>query len=937
MIVRPSKAAISFVYDGTLNGFIVEHTGFRYDKEFDIRDFGAIGDGTTDNTIAIQAALTVAGAAGPGTSVIVPQGIFEHTGTLIIPNFVTLRGMGIDVSRLRKSTFGDAIQSNCTINGSTPSYVRVERLTLENTQFPATPTWLASHAYTAGQSVLPTRYSPVALVCTQSGTSAAFEPIGQLSSGSTPSVTLTHSSAPAADHTVDILITSATMFQYSVDGAAFSADQTISPTVSIPGTVYTANFSGSYTTSALYKTPYPRWSLYPGTTITDGTCIWQVVKAGAGFNQTAGSFIAVEDVHVLQYMFGVIFDQSEVAYIGGFTSFQTRVGLWIVNSTANNTAAVGYLPQFSNRITVTDTVNFNGGIGLIDDGGTDHEFRGCNWANSTFQMVLAGVVGGEFVGGEYEGSTVAQPGYARLASVKLNGSSFFDRFAQPGQGPLIFHGGGSLAHPPGIYAFDCIDPNIGGTTCEGLSIHDMSISVGGGGVTTAIVGGTSLNGFHWGPNVICGLTPLDNSNGGGMFVTELTTNSPRSRGGLLMGGGLAGTQVPGALLHLAGGHANVILAWNNADVLANGANHNVTNQFQYSSLDIISVGTAGGGTINAPFNIDGFVAQVDGFEMEITNSTGQTLTLNHQNSGSTAANRIICPGGGDLVLPVVSGDISFAKLRYSGALSRWLVLTSSSASSSGGGSASIGPVDSLILANGNNNNVAIGPHVGQKITGPTTNATITGIVAGTNGQVVEIFGKDTATPGAGLFALALSSGSSSAANQIWRIGFNGAALQTVGLVYARLVYDSGNSKWVITDTVSWQHPSQNYDFQTFAPGSASITPHFDTTSFTTVGSGEFEVSVTAIVGAGTGVATDEIVFQLRRNGAADANSPLFVTPLSTINPGTLGCSASLSYIDKTGSAIGTTTTYGVQATNGAGRTITLQAYITVKELPGVVG
>ncbi len=64
---------------------------------FNVRDFGAVGDGSADNTLAIQAALAKAGASGGGV-VYFPRGRYQAKDTLTIPRFTVLRGEREDLA-----------------------------------------------------------------------------------------------------------------------------------------------------------------------------------------------------------------------------------------------------------------------------------------------------------------------------------------------------------------------------------------------------------------------------------------------------------------------------------------------------------------------------------------------------------------------------------------------------------------------------------------------------------------------------------------------------------------------------------------------------------------------------------------------------------------------------------------------------------------------
>jgi len=66
---------------------------------FNVKDYGAVGDGTTDDLIAIQAALTACGSAGGGV-VYIPAGTFHVTNVLLVPSNVMLVGAGMKATTI---------------------------------------------------------------------------------------------------------------------------------------------------------------------------------------------------------------------------------------------------------------------------------------------------------------------------------------------------------------------------------------------------------------------------------------------------------------------------------------------------------------------------------------------------------------------------------------------------------------------------------------------------------------------------------------------------------------------------------------------------------------------------------------------------------------------------------------------------------------------
>ena len=66
---------------------------------FNTKTYGSVGDGTTDDKAAIQAAIDACHSAGGGT-VYFPGGTYKTTDTLTVPHTVSLMGAGADASQI---------------------------------------------------------------------------------------------------------------------------------------------------------------------------------------------------------------------------------------------------------------------------------------------------------------------------------------------------------------------------------------------------------------------------------------------------------------------------------------------------------------------------------------------------------------------------------------------------------------------------------------------------------------------------------------------------------------------------------------------------------------------------------------------------------------------------------------------------------------------
>lgn len=113
----------------------------RFADVVNVKDFGAKGNGTTDDTVAIQAALTYATAFSPARAVYLPSGTYVVTAKLSIPQGTvgfTLVGDGIGSSKFSMAFDGTLLQLCDDVlfsGGDTVSTLSTQNITISGITF----------------------------------------------------------------------------------------------------------------------------------------------------------------------------------------------------------------------------------------------------------------------------------------------------------------------------------------------------------------------------------------------------------------------------------------------------------------------------------------------------------------------------------------------------------------------------------------------------------------------------------------------------------------------------------------------------------------------------------------------------------------------------------------------------------------------------------
>jgi hypothetical protein len=118
-----STASSNISYNQGSTGAVTRTVLSKLQESVSVKDFGAKGDGVTNDTAAIQAAIN----ASAGKNILMPSGNYLCTGTIILPASTTLYGDGIGSTTLIANNLtGDLV----TLNGD---YSAIKNITIAPT------------------------------------------------------------------------------------------------------------------------------------------------------------------------------------------------------------------------------------------------------------------------------------------------------------------------------------------------------------------------------------------------------------------------------------------------------------------------------------------------------------------------------------------------------------------------------------------------------------------------------------------------------------------------------------------------------------------------------------------------------------------------------------------------------------------------------------
>lgn len=100
--------------------------------QLNLHDFGAVGDGRTDDTQALAAAVAAIGRLPAGGTLFIPKGTYRLSAQISLPRYITLAGEGPVSSKLLWTHRGHGLRKAEPLNGSHNVFVTLEKLAIHN-------------------------------------------------------------------------------------------------------------------------------------------------------------------------------------------------------------------------------------------------------------------------------------------------------------------------------------------------------------------------------------------------------------------------------------------------------------------------------------------------------------------------------------------------------------------------------------------------------------------------------------------------------------------------------------------------------------------------------------------------------------------------------------------------------------------------------------
>lgn len=112
-------SAANVLYQYPASGAVSESVQTKLQESISVKDFGAVGDGTTDDTAAIQAALTYCGST---KTLFIPFGTYKITDSLVFVDYQCVRGDGWRITKITGNLPNKSLIR--TQYGETPTYAQ---------------------------------------------------------------------------------------------------------------------------------------------------------------------------------------------------------------------------------------------------------------------------------------------------------------------------------------------------------------------------------------------------------------------------------------------------------------------------------------------------------------------------------------------------------------------------------------------------------------------------------------------------------------------------------------------------------------------------------------------------------------------------------------------------------------------------------------------